>query len=252
MADQLRADCVGSYGNRVIQTPNLDRLAREGVTFTSCVLLCPELHARAVGAAHWTVAMAPRDARDDAHGRELSARKASRSCRSRLLRRGDRQEHFHPIRNRTAIIRCCSMSTACPGTNGRMSVATTKHGFGHRCRRAIRMPPGLSWNDFRGKAFALPERLHATTWTGDTAVNFLQTYERPEPFFLKVSFIRPHSPYDPPARWMKKYESAEIPPRSRASGRSGTFREVITGPIFGMAKYHRKSRGNRARLTTVP
>ena len=70
---------------------------------------------------------------------------------------------------------------------------------------------GLRWNDYRGKAFVLPERLHATTWTGDTAVNFLQTYERPEPFFLKVSFIRPHSPYDPPARWMKKYESARYP-----------------------------------------
>ncbi len=41
MADQLRADCVGSYGNRVIQTPNLDRLACEGVTFTSAYSSVP-------------------------------------------------------------------------------------------------------------------------------------------------------------------------------------------------------------------
>ncbi len=33
---------------------------------------------------------------------------------------------------------------------------------------------GLGWNDYRGKAFVLPERLHATAWTGDTAVNFLR------------------------------------------------------------------------------
>jgi len=70
---------------------------------------------------------------------------------------------------------------------------------------------GLSWNDYRGRAFALPENLHATRWTGDTAVNFLKTYERPEPFFLKVSFIRPHSPYDPPGRCLKQYESTAIP-----------------------------------------
>ena len=42
-------------------------------------------------------------------------------------------------------------------------------------------------------------------------MNFLQSYQRPEPFFLKVSFIRPHSPYDPPARFMKMYEEADLP-----------------------------------------
>src|SRR5687768_13213988 len=34
MADQLRGDCIGADGNRVIRTPNLDRLARDGVRFT--------------------------------------------------------------------------------------------------------------------------------------------------------------------------------------------------------------------------
>ena len=41
MADQLRADCLGCYGNRVIHTPNLDRLAREGVAFTSAYTSVP-------------------------------------------------------------------------------------------------------------------------------------------------------------------------------------------------------------------
>jgi arylsulfatase A-like enzyme len=70
---------------------------------------------------------------------------------------------------------------------------------------------GLGWNDYPGKAFALPERLHATHWTGETAVRFLRDYRRPEPFFLKVSFIRPHSPYDPPERFMRKYGTADLP-----------------------------------------
>jgi arylsulfatase A-like enzyme len=34
LADQFRSDCLGHLGNEIIRTPNLDRLAREGVSFT--------------------------------------------------------------------------------------------------------------------------------------------------------------------------------------------------------------------------
>jgi arylsulfatase A-like enzyme len=34
--DQQRADTIGAYGNPVCQTPNLDRLARDGVRFDAC------------------------------------------------------------------------------------------------------------------------------------------------------------------------------------------------------------------------
>ena len=39
--DQLRADVCGVYGGRNITTPNIDRLAREGVVFTNSVSSCP-------------------------------------------------------------------------------------------------------------------------------------------------------------------------------------------------------------------
>ncbi len=35
MADEFRPDCLGAGGNRIIQTPHLDALAREGVLFTN-------------------------------------------------------------------------------------------------------------------------------------------------------------------------------------------------------------------------
>lgn len=71
---------------------------------------------------------------------------------------------------------------------------------------------GIGWNSYRAAPYALPERLHPTLWTGQTAVNFLRSYSRPEPFFLKVSFARPHSPYDPPQRFWRLYEDAALPP----------------------------------------
>jgi arylsulfatase A-like enzyme len=39
--DQLRADVCGVYGGRNITTPNIDRLADEGVVFTNSVSSCP-------------------------------------------------------------------------------------------------------------------------------------------------------------------------------------------------------------------
>ena len=43
---------------------------------------------------------------------------------------------------------------------------------------------GLGWNDYRARPYALPERLHPTAWTGQCAVNFIESYNRPEPMFL--------------------------------------------------------------------
>jgi arylsulfatase A-like enzyme len=70
---------------------------------------------------------------------------------------------------------------------------------------------GIGWNDYRAKSYALPERLHPTTWTADRAVDFLKDYDRPEPFLLKVSFARPHSPYDPPQRFLDMYDADDVP-----------------------------------------
>jgi arylsulfatase A-like enzyme len=73
---------------------------------------------------------------------------------------------------------------------------------------------GIGWNDYPAKPYALPENLHPTYWTAESAIHFLQGYQRPEPFFLKVSFARPHSPYDPPSRFFKRLADADIPAAS--------------------------------------
>jgi arylsulfatase A-like enzyme len=70
---------------------------------------------------------------------------------------------------------------------------------------------GIGWNDYRARVYALPERLHPTRWTADTAVDFIEKYDRPGPFMLKVSFARPHSPYDPPKRFMDMYDERDMP-----------------------------------------
>ena len=77
MADQFRADCIGAEGNRVIRTPNLDRLADGRCPIPLCVYLHAFLHAGPVGDSHRPVAVAPRDARDGADGSAPSERDAA-------------------------------------------------------------------------------------------------------------------------------------------------------------------------------
>lgn len=40
-ADTLRADKLGSYGNTRIETPNIDRLAAEGILFENATTVVP-------------------------------------------------------------------------------------------------------------------------------------------------------------------------------------------------------------------
>ena len=47
---------------------------------------------------------------------------------------------------------------------------------------------GLTFNDYRGRAYALPEYYHPTAWVGRHAVEWLDNYNSAQPFMLKVRF----------------------------------------------------------------
>lgn len=87
---------------------------------------------------------------------------------------------------------------------------------------------GLGWNDYPAKAYPFSERLHHTHWTGETAVRFLHTYNRPEPFFLKVSSIPPRNPYTPPDRFLQQHADADLP--AAVSGNWDSKFKPLSGP----------------------
>lgn len=74
--------------------------------------------------------------------------------------------------------------------------------------------PSLDMNSWRGKAFALKnESLHPTKYVGDKAVQFLKSINKSAgPWFAKISFHRPHSPYDPPRRILDNISENDLPP----------------------------------------
>ena len=64
--------------------------------------------------------------------------------------------------------------------------------------------PDAYTSSFGAMPSTLPVELYSSTWIGDQAVRFVQS--APEPFFLWVSFIKPHPPFDPPSPWDRMYE----------------------------------------------
>ena len=209
MSDQHRGDCVGADGNKAIHTPNLDRIAREGARFTAAYTSVPSCTpARAcllTGQSPWHNGML-------GYGRV--ARKYTNE-KPRMLREagyytfGLGKMHWFPQRTRHGFHNTIvdeSGRSEQPGF-----VSDYRKWFATQAPNLDPDATGIGWNDYRAKPYVLPERLHPTHWMGDTAVDFLRNYQRPDPFFFKVSFARPHSPYDPPQRFFDLYKDADIP-----------------------------------------
>lgn len=221
MTDQHRVDALGCYGNRAIHTPNLDRLAAEGIRFgaaySSTPSCCPARTALLTGLSPWSHGMLgyTRMATNP-----YPVEKASALAQAGYYTTSIGKNHYYPMRNPHGYhhLVCdehCSYWFH-KETGGQPSSDEPRCDyeawFWSQLPDADPHRTGLSWNDHRGRAFAYSdENLHATRWTGETAVRFLRDYNRAEPFFLKASFIRPHSPYDPPARWFKRYQDADLP-----------------------------------------
>lgn len=71
---------------------------------------------------------------------------------------------------------------------------------------------GDGWNDWHGRPYAYDEYYHPTAWTSRQAVDYLQGYNDSRPFLVKISFHRPHSPYDPPARVLAQVADEDVAP----------------------------------------
>jgi len=209
MSDQHRGDTMGCAGHPVVRTPTLDRIAREGVQFRCAYSSTPSCTpARAsilTGLSPWHHGMLGYNAVAERYEREMPRMLADAGYHCV----GIGKMHYHPQRNLHGF----------HGTILDESGRAESPDFVSDYRQwFLRMAPdldpdatGIGWNDHRAAPYALPEELHPTRWTGDVAVDFVREYDKRAPLFLKVSFARPHSPYDAPQRLFEQYPWQEMP-----------------------------------------
>lgn len=211
MSDQHRGDAMNCMGNTSVITPNLDALASEGTLFMNGYSSAPSsTPARAgllTGLSPWHHGML-------GYGR---VGKKYRYEMPRMLRNlhyytfGIGKMHWFPQK-------------ALHGFHGTLvdesgRVESDDFISDYRLWFQMQAPglnpdsTGIGWNDHTAGEYKLPEELHPTVWTGEKACELIRNYEKGshQPLFLKVSFARPHSPYDPPRRLSEEYEGRDVP-----------------------------------------
>jgi len=80
-------------------------------------------------------------------------------------------------------------------------VGPEAHEFGH----------GLDPNGWTARPWHLEERFHPVVWTVNKTIEMLRKRDPTKPFFVWMSFLRPHSPYDPPKSYWDMYINRKLP-----------------------------------------
>jgi len=222
MCDQLRADALGCTGNWV-KTPNIDRIAREGVRFSNCVTNSPVcLPARVSlaigryphntgvwdncpyelpeGTPTWMAAIRAAGYRTSLFGK------------SALHRRGPDIRKFEYVLNSYGLddvdeIRGprASAETIC-----HMTARWESLGLLEAFKKDIQERKGKNKTLVRPSPLPLSE--YYDVYVGQQAKNYLQNYKRAEPWFCWVSFGGPHEPWDTPEPYASMYRAEEMPP----------------------------------------
>ncbi|MCJ7438191.1 MAG: sulfatase-like hydrolase/transferase [Acidimicrobiia bacterium] len=241
MADQHRADVMGCAGDPSVHTPNLDRLAAEGVRFsrTSCQgpLCMParasfltERYVRDHGVyTNWaevapgtpTYLHALRDAgyrtamigkahltRDDVgdprHVDALAPRLEERGF-AEVQETGDKFSIDPPNRYVDHL-----RDRGLLGAYARHIADRSYHGTQESGRGATKQVP--MWD---ATPSPLPLGDYIDTWHGDLAVRWLEQYDGDVPFFAFVGFPGPHDPWDAPRAAVDAYAPSDVTmPRS--------------------------------------
>lgn len=209
MTDQHRADALGCAGNEAVISPNIDRLAADGHLFCNAYTASPSsTPARAgmlTGMSPWHHGLLGYGQVAAHYPYEMP--QMLKDLGYHTL--GIGKMHWNP---QTALH---GFETMILDESGRVESPHFKSDYRKWFdTQAFGLNPdstGVGWNAHGAKAYALPERLHPTAWTGDRAVETIEGYSSEQPLFLKVSFARPHSPYDPPRRLIDRCEGRNIP-----------------------------------------
>lgn len=229
MTDQQRWDALGCAGDWV-ETPNLDRLASEGVRFTQCITTTP-----ICVPARVTMATGRYPHNTSVWNNTNYTLPADMPNWMRLVRdQGYRtsmfgKTHLHPhqgdLRAREHLLHAWGIDDVDEIGGPRASAVLDSHMTARWAEKGLL---DAYREDFRER-FAnkphwvrpsvLPLEEYADVYVGQRAKEYLANYERDEPWFCWVSFGGPHEPWDAPEPYASRYNPEAMPapvPRSQA------------------------------------
>ncbi|MHC4984126.1 MAG: sulfatase family protein [Planctomycetota bacterium] len=223
MPDQMRADCMSCAGHPVVRTPNIDRLAGEGVRFANAYTTSPVcMPARSSflsglfchNHGQWgNYGHLPADA--DTFARRL-ADSGYRTChvgKSHYYshKAGDHLGNHVPFMN--ALGWQDVFEATGPFATQRTDSIMTDHWRDLGCldtyRRDYARRGETGWLKATWPS-PMPKGEALDDFIGRTATEYIDGYDRDEPLLMFVGFGGPHNPWDPPADWAEMYDPQQI------------------------------------------
>ena len=235
-SDQQRTDTLGCYGNGIVNTPNIDALAKSGTLFEKAYTQCPVC---APSRGSFLTGRYPRTCGPRQNGQDIDEREIT-------LPRILKDNGYVCGLSGKLHISACSPSV-CPGTERRIDDGYDYFAWSHHpsgFRGGWPLNGYTLWLEsmgvkFRKSAFpecsaveyGMPEEYHQTKWCTDRALDFMEGCRLAgKPWLFSVNYYDPHHPFDPPKEYLDRYLSRldEIPAPSYIPG------ELENKPSFQM------------------
>ncbi len=243
MSDQHHAGCMGCVGHPDVLTPNLDRLAQQGVRFDHAYcnnpicgpsrvsMICGQ-YIRTLSITGNTLFQAeiPNPGTLPTYLRQHGYQTAFVG-KAHMIEAWDQAGYEHR--------RYCDLCDA-HGHDPR-----TCHYFDYLVQQNLAdqydlgsLPTGHPGHDWKPFVSTIPYEHSVERWTGNEAVAFLRQRDSERPFFLQVSFQRPHGPLSPSPEHAFLYDPEKIQLPSSA-------RELFTERLKGKPAFQQQ----HARMT---
>lgn len=206
--DQQRFDTLGCCGNRFVRTPNLDRLAQNGVLFERCYTQSPVC---APSRSSFLTGRYPRTTRCRQNGQPIPSDQA-------LITRQLADAGYTCGLSGKLHISACHPE-ACPATERRIEDGYAEFHWSHHPAPDWPTNEYIHWLQEWGIQYrhsplpdseyveiGMPAEHHQTTWCAQKAINFIESHASLDrPWLFSVNTFDPHHPFDPPETHLGRY-----------------------------------------------
>ncbi len=255
LADELRADALGCYGNAICRTPNLDRLAAQGACLEQCMITQPTctpsrasiltgcfpsaLRSRMVGC------VTPDDPRFLPRVLRSAGYRTASIGKIHLVPQGEEPAHVERTRQSDGtldyygfehvdLVNGHGMHCFGPAYNDWLTERVPDARA--RIATAPRLSPGVNAGKIATERWTLPPEVHAGEYIADRTSDYLRdAAARNEPFFLHLSFNDPHHPFTVPTPYAGMYRPEDMPPPLPPVSEAGGATKLQIGAFRGGA-----------------
>ena len=243
-SDQQRFDSLGCYGNPFVRTPNLDKLAQEGVLFEHAYSQSPVC---TPSRASFLTGRYPRTTRCRQNGQAIPLDEV---LVTKLLQDAG---YVCGLAGKLHLAPC--NPRVCDGTEQRIDDGYDQFFWSHDPSDAWFTHDYIQWLRDKGlhrasKPFqesehvqVIPSEEHSqTTWCVERAMSFISGAERfNQPWLFSLNMFDPHHAFDPPIEALERYRDVleDIPLPNYVEG------ELTNKPIWQQID-HSGAYGNRA------